>query len=95
MRPEHDRSATLTLANLRTERRPLTVGTPKTAGISSSFGGNPERQHVDAAIAPARGDVLWSGGGRAVVVPRHAPVTGTGFDGSNNLGGDARIDVGA
>lgn len=28
------------------------------------------------------------------MVPRHAPVAGTGFDGRDNLGGDARIDVG-
>src|SRR3546814_12383001 len=62
---------------------------------SSRFGCDPEREHVDAAIAAARGDVLRPGGGSAIMVPGHAPIAGPGFDGRYNHGGDARINVGS
>src|SRR3546814_10655830 len=86
--PEHNRRSAFTFADLCAKRCPLAIGPPKTAGIGSRFGCDPEREHVDAAIAAARGDVLRPGGGSAIMVPGHAPIAGPGFDGRYNLGGD-------
>jgi hypothetical protein len=93
--PEHDGGSALTLADLSAKSCPLAIGPPKTTGIAAGFGGNPERQHIDTAIATAGGDVLRPRRGSAIMVPGHAPIAGTGFDGRDNLGGDARIDVGS
>jgi hypothetical protein len=63
--PQHDGRAVLAFADLGFERLPLAIGAPEAVVVAGDFGGDPQGEDVDAAIALAGNDV----DGRAVEVP--------------------------
>jgi hypothetical protein len=93
--PQHDGRAALAPADLRFERLPLVVGAPNAVLKAGGFGGDPESENVDAAIALARSDVGRPGDRGSGMVPGHLELAGAGLDGGDDLGRDAGVDVGA
>ena len=93
--PQHDGRAALALADLGVERLPLAIGAPETVVVAGDFGGDPERENIDAAVSLAGRDVGGTGGRGSVMVPGHLELAGAGLDGGDDLGGDAGVDVGA
>src|SRR6516165_8222449 len=92
--PEDDGGRAFALANLGTERLPLAVGSPDAAGVTARLCCDPESERIDAAVGLAGGDIGGPGNRSAPVVPGHVLLPGTGFDGGDDLGGDAAVDIG-
>ena len=92
--PEHDGGAFFAPADLGAGLTPLAIGAPGTAGIAGRFGGDPQGENVGAAVAALRDDIRWLGDGAAVMVLGHPVMSGASFDGGDDLGGDAGVDVG-
>src|SRR5208283_3241269 len=93
--PQHDRGGAFPLADLRAGLLPLFVGSPEAVAIFSGEASRPKGQRVDASIAFAGCDIGRAGDTRAVVEPWRTPFACASFNRRDDLGSDARIDVGA
>jgi hypothetical protein len=76
-------------------RAPPTAGMCPTSRSCSCGDGRRPTADVDAAVGPVGGDVARTGDAAAVMMPGHPPFAGARLDGSDDLGSDAGIDVGA
>src|SRR5208283_3053987 len=93
--PQHDRGGAFPLADLGAGLLPLLVGAPEAVAIFRGEASRPKRQRVDASISFAGRDIGRAGDTGAVVEPWRTPFACASFNRRDDLGSDARIDVGA